>query len=313
MLWEGCLLNMSSSLLDSHRANWQSLRARGIYHYKGIENINRLFPNSFAEGMIFSLICRQSRRKFAYIGIDCDSCDHSCASVSVSSLAKSLSRPNETVRRQIQKIEDDGYISRINRVIDIDQTGEKRDEIAHFIRKTYNDFIDYIGALARADDMLAGKPGLSDRLAIRAKLLETALDIYIVPMATHVGTFKEWIYGNVWTGIAVDSIRHIEEDDTLAQTYRFINTPDELRRDVSLRSVAMNMNLAYPTAWRAAQYLKGVNLIVQTKEGWNVTSENLKSKSLPEADKAYFQYLSRELRQLIALGFDPADAQSYRI
>ncbi len=42
-----------------------------------------------------------------------------------------------------------------------------------------------------------------------------------------------------------------------------------------------------------------------------MTSANLRSKALPEADKAYFQYLSRELRQLIALDFDPAQAQSY--
>lgn len=210
-------------------------------------------------------------------------------------------------------MEERGYVCRANHFIDIEAGGEKGDEIAQFIKNTYNDFIDYVVALSRADDMLPGRLNSGNRLAIKAKLLETALDIYIVPMATHVGTFKEWIYGNVWTGIAVDSIRHIEEDDTLAPMYRYINTPDELRRDVSLRSVAKNMNLAYPTAWRAAQYLKSVNLIVQSTCGWNVTSENLKSRSLPEADKAYFQYLSRELRQLIALGFDPADAHSYRV
>ena len=302
---------MSSSLKHNEVANWQSLRCRGIYHYNGIQNINRLFPNSFAAGMVFSLICRQSILKFGFIGVE----DPVTAegNITVSSLAQSLGRPNETVRRQISKIEAQGYIVRHGNNIEIDINGSKSQNIRVFIQKTYNDFLEYIELLIRADDMLPGNGVNFQADSIKRKILETALDIYIVPMATHVGTFKEWTYGNVWTGIAVDSIRHIEQSDCLSKTYRFINTPDEMRRAVSLRSVAKKMNLSYPTAWRAAQYLKEANLIVQSTDGWNVTSQNLQARSMPHADRTYFQYLGRQLRQLIVLGFDPKMAQSYKV
>ncbi len=228
--------------------------------------------------------------------------------MSVNSIAASLTRPFETIRRHVQWLGEEGFVRRLPEGVALASAGPRRDMLTDYVRGRHDSFLRFIADLVSAEDMLPGPLPSEARPVPPIRVLTAALDLDLVPFEANRALLANLEQTTVYSAIAMAGTQAVQADPILSARYRFHRTPDELRQPVSLRFVAERFNMAYATVWRHAHKLMADGLVTRMgNRGWAVCMNDLHQEELYRASEDYFRYLRHVLRKLIAEGFDPYD------
>lgn len=225
---------------------------------------------------------------------------------SANSIATSLGRSPETIRRHVHALVDSGVCMRGDEGVALspDQT------VSPDLLRLYADYHDLMVGFAA--DLAAWAPSpAAPRASTDTPLpaiVATALDIALIPFERFGHLLTDWTSLRVWGCIGALNVRHIMLDPVLTQRYAVASTPNGLRRPVSLRTVERTLDIPYATAWRHCRVLEAQDVLSQLEDGWLVRVEQLRDAAMEAAVVATVHYYLRRIAALVGHGFDPARA-----
>ncbi len=286
--------------------NWQSVRSRVEYGAGALEALSRMVPSNLQAGAIILMLARGSAPDWVTAdGIIAPPITIS-RSMSVNSIAASLMRPFETIRRHVQWLVDEGFVIRVPDGVALANVGPRCDLLADYVRNRHDSFLRLVADLVAAEDMLERPPRVEVRPISTIQILTAAFDLDLAPFESNRSLLANLELTTVYSAIAMAGTRAVQADPILSARYRHQRTPDELRQPVSLRFVAERFNLSYATVWRHAHKLMADGLVTRLgNKGWVVRMDDLHQEELLRASQAYFRRLRRIMRTLIFEGFDP--------
>ena len=225
---------------------------------------------------------------------------------SANGIASSLGRSPETIRRHVHALVDHGICVRGTGGIALNPDPAVMPDLLRLYAAYHDLLIGFIADIAAID--LLAPPTLDPDHGLLAAIVQTTLDIALIPFEQFGHLFADWTSMRVWSCIGALNVRHIMLDPILSERYAVASTPDGLRRPVSLRAVERTLGIPYATAWRHCRLLEARGLVSQTEEGWLVRVAQLRDDAMEESVVAAVHYYLRRIVMLVGLGFDPARA-----
>ncbi len=230
---------------------------------------------------------------------------------STNAIATSLGRSAETIRRHVHALVDDGICVRGPGGVALNADPAVRPDLLR-LYTAYNDllvgFVEDIAALG-----LLPPPARDPDGNLRATILQTSLDVALIPFEQFGHLLADWTSMRVWSCIGALNVRHIMLDPVLSARYAIASTPDGMRRPVPLRAVERTLGIPYATAWRHCHLLEARGLVSQTGQGWMVRVAQLRDDAMEETVVTAVLYYLRRMTILTAAGLDPARAARHYI
>ncbi len=274
-------------------------------HLSGMILVDTALPQDFDRSIVLLVVMRVCAPDWTQAGVlrapPCPT-----RFTSANSIATSLRRSPETIRRHVQALIDGGICVRGTGGIALNPDPAVRPDLVRLYAAYHDLLIGFVADLAAHRLLPAPVRGPDD--ALLAAIVGTTLDIALIPFEQFGHLFADWTSMRVWSGIGALNVRHIMLDPVLNDRYAVASTPDDQRRPVPLRTVERTLGIPYATAWRHCRLLETRELVSQTDRGWLVRVAQLRDDAMEEAVVAAVQYYCRRIATLIAGGLDPSHA-----
>jgi hypothetical protein len=261
----------------------------------------QLFPGNLHRTVIFVLIARLSGADWA-VGNQISRPNQHTA-FSINSLAESLSRPFETVRRHVLGMIDAGICSRTEDGIILSPMAAREGDIIGYFQGQASLFQQLVCNLAENDIALPLAESRSDdQLKLR---LKAALDICLVALENNE-------HGNWYELILHGALIHenglnVMDSRDLACEYGDKIIPDELRLPVKIRAISTAYGMPYATVRRHVDTMLSVGRLYKRRSGYILNTEWTAGDARIDMSDQTVQYLLRQFRTLAASGVELRD------
>ncbi len=230
-------------------------------------------------------------------------------SISIRAIARSLEAPHATIQRHVHKLRADGLIVDVGSGYAIGNDPAHAAIVIDFLKAAHDSLIrlaDDFRTKVRFDRTTRARdPGLL------AATIAAALDIWLIPFELARTPVTDWTGKLVWIAIAVGNVRHVTTDAALSRLYSDVPTPDELRRPLDARTIALVTRLGYGTVYRHCQKLARASVITYDRGGWLVAARQFEQGKVDRGVRALLGYYCKRINELVALGLDPGHAAGY--
>lgn len=255
-----------------------------------------IFPADLHRAIMFALIARLSSADWIDGNAVRQPSRHTA--FSVNSLAASLARPFETVRRHVLGMEKAGVCARTASGIILSPSAEREADIIQHYRAQ-------AAALRRLAIDLAARDiplPMADGAAPNALLLmaNAALDIGLVSLENN--PHSNWSELILHGTLVYENARDVMEDPDLATAYADKVIPDELRRPVKIRALSDTYGMPYATVRRHIDTMISIGAMQRKRSGYVLKTDWTAEPARLEMSDQTVQYLLRNLRTLAAAG-----------
>jgi DNA-binding transcriptional regulator YhcF (GntR family) len=230
--------------------------------------------------------------------------------ITMRKMALSLGSAPETTRRRVNLLIDRGVLASSDQGVSLAVTAENEVLVRCYYLGVHDLFLRLIEDIHATCDI--GFPiGEAPRFEI-GDIIGRALDILLMPIDTYRPTGRSLLAFLLWGALTVVAVRNVTHDPVLSRRYANEIPPDDLRIGTSLRELAAALSIPYATAWRQVQAMRAEGLVTRLAGNrWIVLRSNLLSDSVREISTPPSQLLLRKVRELAALGLDPARAADH--
>lgn len=262
----------------------------------------RAFDGDLDRFVIYTLIVRQGMRSWE-AGPDAQG----AAAIPVNSLAASLSRPFETVRRHVIALAEAGLCQRTPAGVVADAAAQDRPESRELMAIAHDSLVRLIDDLQRFGVALPDARGTG--AYDPAAGLQAAADMMLAVVDTNRVAHREWLNLVVFSTILCANSRGYAHDPQLALLYRDHRrtAPDTIRRPVRTSVVARTLGIAESTARRHVAGLLRSGTVQQVRAGLLANEQWMNTPPAVAISTASFHNIRRILNWLAARGF-PFDA-----
>lgn len=242
--------------------------------------------NRFA---IFLLIARQTTNERA--------------SISAASLAASLDRPYETVRRHAHALVAEGMCEKRGRGFALNAAALHNPQIARLVVMTHDSFVRFVDDLARYGVPLPEPRGIE---LYRSEVgLHAATDIMLGVADTNRPTHGDWLDLAIYATIHCANVGRAIRDPAFTQTYRDETTvvPRELYAPVRPSVIAQTTGISDATVRRRIASMLNDGRIVRAERGVIVSDAWLNQPALVATSTASYYCVRRILQRIALTGF----------
>jgi biotin operon repressor len=278
-------------------------------HLSGMMLVDAALPQDFDRSIVLLVVMRVCAPDWTAGGRLCRPASPT-RFTSVNAIALSLQRSPETIRRHVQALLNNGICVRGAGGIALNPDPAVRPDLLSLYTAYHDLLVGFVEDLAALGVLPPSDRAPAETLL--AAIVQTTLDIALIPFEQFGPIFDDWASMRVWACIGALNVRHIMLDPVLNARYAVASTPNALRQPVLLRTVQRTLGMPYATVWRHCRALEAQGLVVQVEQGWLIGVAQLRDDAMEEQVVAAVLYYLRRVGGLIAAGFDPARVtQSY--
>lgn len=265
----------------------------------------RAFGGDLDRFIICTLIVRQGTMHW-------DSAGDETRAISAHSLAASLSRPFETVRRHVQALIEAGLCKRVSAGVVLADGVLQREDLRALLTLSHDCLVRLIEDLGRfAIDTPEPRPSAGPYDP--AAGLQAAADIMLAVVDTNMGAHREWLNLVIFSTILCANARGYFDDPVLAKRYADHTQipPEEIRRAVRVSVIARTLGLPETTIRRHVKELLERGSVQKSRGGLLVNKEWLNRPESVAISLVSFANIRRILNLLQGRGFpfeNPASA-----
>jgi DNA-binding Lrp family transcriptional regulator len=256
----------------------------------------RAFSGDLDRFVIFTLVLRQSLTRGTAIA------PHARA-ISINSLASSLGRSFETVRRHVNALVADGLCARSHAGVAALDTALDRAEVSDVLIMAHDAFVRMIEDMAALDLPLPQpRPDVPYRHDVG---VNAAIDIMLAVLATNIGAHREWLNLALFSTIFCANVRGFAHNAELARRYADERSvvPRDLIRPISAGAVARALSLPSATVRRRAAALIADGRLVRVPGGLVVNEAWLNRPEGVAISRASWANIRRILANATGAGF----------
>jgi DNA-binding transcriptional ArsR family regulator len=259
-----------------------------------------VFPGDINRALIFALIARVACRD--WIVDRCIAAPELHTPITISSVAGSLARPFETVRRHIIGMIDDGICSKSeDGVFLAPRPDREADVIDHFIAQAA--LLNHlVSKLVQADVPIptVGKPDDANLYMLPI----AALDIALIPLEKNRYDYRNWHELTIHGALIHENAADVMRSPELTAEYGNKVIPDDLRKPVGIGAIADLYGIPYPTVRRHFLAMEEAGQLYRKGRGYILNTEWTGDPAMIEISNRNVQYLLRHLRTLASAGVD---------
>ena len=257
-----------------------------------------IFPADLHRAIMFALIARLSSADW----IDGNAVRRPAlhTAFSVNSLAASLSRPFETVRRHVLAMEQAGVCARTASGITLSPSPEREADILRFYEEQAIVLRQLAMDLAARNIPLPAADGAASNPMLL--MANAALDIGLVALENN--PHSNWSELILHGTLIYENARDVMEDSDMATAYADKVIPDDLRRPVKIRALSETYGIPYATVRRHIETMLAIGAMQRKGSGYVLKTEWTAEPARLEMSDRTVQYLLRHFRTLAAAGVD---------
>jgi DNA-binding transcriptional regulator YhcF (GntR family) len=268
------------------------------FQMEGLQHALRVFPGELTRALIFVLVARLSCNDWIVGDRVARPTEHTA--FSINSLAASLRRPFETVRRHINDMIKAGICAKSGDGIILSPHADREAEITAYFNAQPALLGKLVKRLVEHDVPVPQATTACDNallLQVRA-----AFDIGLIALENneHGSWYELIIHG----ALIHESGLHVIETPELAREYGNRVIPNDLWRPVSIRSISEAYGMPYPTMRRHFVGMETQGILIKRAKGYTLSSEWTAAADRIAMSDHNVQYLLRHLRALAAAGVD---------
>lgn len=251
-----------------------------------------LFPGDLTRAIIFVLVARMACADWVTPAGIAPPQQH--GAFSVNSLAASLGRSFETIRRHVNAMIDAGICTKIPQGICLDPTSERANEIIEFYAGHARILHRLTDKIAR-HDVVIPRPDAPGACQLRLQVT-AALDLGLIALENneHETWFELIIHGAMIHESGIEFI----SSPTLARAYANTVIPDEMWRPVKIRAISDKYGMPYATVRRHFDTMQSVGMLRKRTGGYTLSTAWTAEPERIEMSNRTVQYLLRHLRSL---------------
>ncbi len=268
------------------------------FQKNSLKNALRVFPRDLDRAIIFTLVSRLACADWATADGIKRPAQH--RAFSINSLAASLSRPFETVRRHIHGMIDEGICARSDDGIILSPSAEREADIIAYYQSTADLFLNLAATLS---DWGVDIPNAQDRADDQlGPVIKASLDIGLVALENnpHTHWFELILHGT----LIYENGRDIMGCPELSRVYGNLVLTAEQRRPVKIRSLATTYAMPYATVRRHMEFMMGEGALLKKQGGYILNPTWTGDDARIEMSNRTVDYLLRNFRALAAAGVD---------
>lgn len=231
--------------------------------------------------------------------------------ISAHSLAASLSRPFETVRRHVLALIDAGLCRRVPGGITLAEGALDRVEMRELLVVAHDSLVRLIEDLARFGiDLPDPRPVAASYDP--AAGLQAAADMMLAVVDANMGAHREWLNLVIFSTILCANARGYFDDPVLALRYADHTQvpPDEIRRPVRTSVIARTLGLPDSTLRRHVAALTDIGSVQRVPAGLLINKNWLNTPAAVAISLASYGNIRRILNVLQGRGFPFANPAS---
>jgi hypothetical protein len=257
-----------------------------------------IFPGDLHRAIIFVLVARLSCTDWIVNDRIGRPAHHTA--FSINSIAASLGRPFETMRRHILGMVKEGICAKTADGIILAPTPAREPEIIRYFA-AHAMLLNRLAAKLVDHDVPVPRPEtLSDnqlRLQITA-----ALDIGLIALENN--EYQSWYELIIHGALIHENGMDVMNSDTLSREYGNTIIPDALWRPVKIRAISEKYGMPYPTMRRHFLTMQAEGYLHKKAGGYTLSTDWTGDAERIEMSNRTVQYLLRHLRTLSAAGID---------
>jgi hypothetical protein len=257
-----------------------------------------VFPGELHRAIIFVLVARLSCADW----VDQDQIKRPAkhSAFSINSLAASLNRPFETVRRHILAMIDDGVCAKTPDGIILSPIAAREDAVSrHF--KAQGALLDRLANRIAEQDVALPRPDKLSDNQLRLKIM-AALDLGLIALENneHQSWYELIIHGALIHESGID----VMNSEALARQYANTVIPDELWRPIKIRAISEKYGMPYPTMRRHFLTMQAEGFLHKSASGYTLSTKWTADEERIAMSDRNVQYLLKHLRTLAGAGID---------
>jgi DNA-binding Lrp family transcriptional regulator len=233
--------------------------------------------------------------------------------ISIARLAESTGLPYESTRRIVQRLIETGVCVLVRGGVILPSAVIERPETARMVTANVRYVREFVRKLLAFG--LVEEPAPAEAGAWRGAVADAAVARVVARLSAEYGLRALQLlvetYGDIRLGIVAQTIvvantAHLEAPMGEGWRYGGVDQtpPDEVRRPVSVLSLARSLGLPYETVRRQVARLVEAGVCTRTEGGLIVPAAVLESPAAVRAMLANVQYVRTFARKLQAVGFD---------
>ncbi len=279
-------------------------------HLTAAVEAKRLFPGHHEWGAVYALLVRlcaedwvEGERFRAPVDVT--------QSTSIRRIAASLHKPYTTIRGYIRGMIEAGALVEVDGRIALATNDLFAAVTIEFMTRAHDSFVRLAEDLST--DIAFAAPIRAPSSQLRKRTLLAAIDAWLIPFEYAAEPVTDWTSRLIWTVIVVANVRHITQDRALSDTYAYKPTPDDVRRPIPMRQIIQLTGLSYGTTHRHCKALEAMDVARYDRGGWLLVSRQLADARIDQGVRMVIDYFHKRINELVAHGFDPADAARFYI
>ncbi|UZK67269.1 hypothetical protein [Sphingomonas sp. M1-B02] len=257
-----------------------------------------IFDGNLDRFILYALIVRQSYSG----GVGAGDAGASRA-ISTHSIATSLSRSFETVRRHINGMIDEGLCVRVEGGIAANPQTLFRPEFERALARAHDSFVRFVEDLKHFGLALPEERNGERYVALTG--IQSVVDIMLAVAESNRTIHHDWLELVIFSTILCANSRDITYSPVLAPLHGYAGAvpPDELRRPVRVVAVARVLGIPEATVRRRVELLLRDGRAVRVRNGLLISEEWLNARE-PQATSAnIFHTIRIVLNRLATAGF----------
>lgn len=265
----------------------------------------RAFDGDLDRFVIYTLIVRQG-------ALEWESSGAPAGAISANSLAASLSRPFETVRRHVLALIEAGLCRRVTAGVILTEGVLDREDMRELMVVAHDSLVRLIEDMARFGVELP-EPRAAATPYDPAAGLQAAADMMLAVIDSNMQAHREWLNLVIFSTILCANARGYADDPVLALRYADHTQvpPDSIRRPVRASVVARTLGLPDSTLRRHVTALLQYGSARRVRGGLLIDKQWLNTPAAVAISLASYRNIRRILNGLQSRGFpfdDPASA-----
>ncbi len=256
---------------------------------------------------IFTLIVRQTMPD-----LEGDSGANMGRTISVYSLASSMSQPYETMRRHVNALVDMGLCVRLEGGVAATPDGLRLPHFAALMIETHDRFVRLIDDMAALDiAMPRSRPGVPYDLRVGVQI---AVDMMLAAADTNRGTHEDIVELALFSSILCGNLARVAKDRALALKYRDQRelVPDELLDAMRISVLARVIGLPDTTVRRRVGTMVSEGKLIRKGSGVVISQAWMNDEACMATSLASYRNTRRLLERMATTGFPfEAPASAY--
>lgn len=266
------------------------------FQSNSLKNALRIFPRDLDRAIIFTLVSRIACTDWATA--DGIKRPKRHRPFSINSLAASLSRPFETVRRHVHGMIDEGICARSDDGIILSPSAEREADIIAYYRCASDLILNLATTLSDWGVEIPAAQDMNDDQM--GPLIKASLDIGLVALENnpHSHWFELILHGTM----IYENGRDIMGCPELSRIYGNKVLTAEQRRPAKIRALATTYAMPYATVRRQMEFLMSEGALLKKQGGYILNPDWTGDDARIEGSNQSVQYVLRQFRTLAASG-----------